>query len=220
LIQLPDFSKAFEYENDFYLSCDITRVSKLLAHYELFKMALDLPGAVVECGVFKGASFARFAMFRELLANPYSKKLIGFDIFGPFPESGFEADKPFRDRFTAQAGDQSIEADQLMSVLKHKGADRFVELVTGDITRTVPDYVQAHPELKISLLNVDCDLYEPAVTILEHLYPRIVPGGLLVLDDYATFPGETRAVDDYFAGQGVRIRKFPFCMTPCYLIKE
>ena len=47
---------------------------------ELFKMTMDIPGAIVECGVFKGASLARFAMFRELFGNTFSKKIL-FSLF-------------------------------------------------------------------------------------------------------------------------------------------
>ncbi|MFC4599635.1 TylF/MycF/NovP-related O-methyltransferase [Cohnella hongkongensis] len=220
MITLPDFKKSFEYENNFYLSCDITRISKILAHYELFKMTLDLPGAVVECGVFKGVSFSRFAMFRELFSSPYSRKLIGFDTFGKFPETQFEEDAAALHKFIQAAGDSSISVDQLNEVLTNKGVNKQIELISGDITQTVPEYVRNNPELKISLLNLDTDIYEPAVTILEHLYPRIVTGGVLILDDYGTFPGETKAVDDYFKGRKVQIRKFPFAMTPCYIVKE
>ncbi len=220
MIELPDFSQDFAWENNFYLSCDITRISKILAHYELFKLVQDVPGAIVECGVFKGASLARFAAFRELLGSPFSKRIVAFDTFGHFPDTGFAPDKEKRERFVAGAGDQSISVDQMMEVLKHKRCDRYVELVSGDICKTVPQYVQDHPELKISLLNLDTDIYEPAVVILEHLFPRIESGGVLILDDYGTFPGETKAVDDYFKGQHVEIRKFTFCMTPCYLVKK
>ncbi len=69
MIDLPGFEKDFLWENSFYLSCDITRISKSLAQYELFKLVQDVPGAIVECGVFKGASLVRFAAFRELLGN-------------------------------------------------------------------------------------------------------------------------------------------------------
>ena len=75
MIKLPDVNRAFEYENSFYLSSDITRISKILAQYELYKMAQGIPGAIVECGIFKGASFIRFATFRDLFGNPFSKKL-------------------------------------------------------------------------------------------------------------------------------------------------
>ncbi len=89
MIELPDFEKAFSYENKFYLSCNINRISKVLAHYELFKITHEIPGNIVECGVFKGVSFSRWATFRNLFGNPYSKRIIGFDTFGKFPETSF-----------------------------------------------------------------------------------------------------------------------------------
>ena len=219
MIDLPDFKKSFEYENGYYLTADITRMGKLLAHYELFKLANHLNGAIVECGVFKGASLARFAMFRSLFGIELSKKIIGFDIFGVYPETAFEADKQERERYISNAGDQSITEEQLMKVLEHKNCAKNVELVKGDICQTVPQYVEEHPELRISMLNLDTDIYEPSVTILEFLYPRIVKGGILILDDYGEWAGETKAVDDYFKDQGVTIQQFPFCQFPSYVIK-
>jgi len=46
MINLPDFSKIFDYENNFYVSCDSSRITKLIAHYELYKMVCGLPGAI------------------------------------------------------------------------------------------------------------------------------------------------------------------------------
>ena len=220
MLELPDFEKAFEYENNFYQSCDITRISKILAHYELFKKGIDVAGEIVECGVFKGASFVRFATFRELFANPFSKKIIVFDIFGKFPETTYQEDFHLRDKFVNESGGISISKSQLFEVLKHKGITKNIELIEGDILDSVPEYIKKHPELKISILNLDTDIYEPAVTILENLFPRIVNGGILILDDYGVFPGETKAVDDYFKDKNIQIKKFPFCMTPCYIIKQ
>lgn len=220
MIELPDFKKSIEFENNFYLSCDNTRLSKILAHYELFKMTQELPGAIVECGIFKGASFVRFAGFRELLGNEFSRKLIGFDIFGKFPETKFEDDSAYRENFIKQAGEESITKDQLFEVLKNKGNTNNIELIEGDINKTVPQYLIENPHLKISLLNLDTDIYEPAVTILENFWPRIVRGGVLVIDDYGVFPGETKAVDDYFRDKKISIKKFSFAMTPTYIIKD
>jgi hypothetical protein len=45
-------------------------------------------------------------------------------------------------------------------------------------------------------------------------------GGVLIIDDYGVFPGETKAVDEYFHDKDVVINKFPFCMTPCYILKN
>ncbi len=220
MIKLPDFQKAYEYENEFYLSCDKSRIGKLLAHYELYKMSSDKEGDIVECGVFKGASFVRFAMFRNLFENNSSKRLIGFDSFGKFPGTEFEEDKKLREHIINEAGENSIAADQLIEVLKNKSCDQNIELIEGDITVTLPEYVRSNPGMKISMLNLDTDIYEPSVTILEELYPKIVSGGILILDDYNVFPGETKAVDDYFKGMDIDIKKFPFSATPCYIVKK
>ena len=220
MIKTPDFRKAFEYENNFYLSCDTSRIGKILAHYEIFKMVNNIPGAIVECGVFKGASLVRFAMFRDLFGNSFAKKIIGFDIFGKFPKSKYTPDKKDTKKFVNAAGNQSISKPQLLKILKTKGLEKNVELVKGDITKTVPQYLKKHPELRISLLNLDVDIYEPSLTILNHLYPRIVKGGVLILDDFGMFSGETTAIDEFFKGKKVLIKKNPLSMKPSYLVKQ
>jgi hypothetical protein len=100
-----------------------------------------------------------------------------------------------------------------------KGIAQNVELVPGDICETLPDYVEQHPELRLSLINLDTDLYEATVTGLEVLYPRLSTGGVVLLDDYGVFPGETRAVDEYFGGS-VRVRALPVSRTPAFIVKE
>lgn len=220
MIKIPNFKKSFEYENNFYLSCNSSRIGKTLAHYELFKIANNLPGAIVECGVFKGASLCRFSMFRDLFGNSFSKKIIGFDVFGKFPSTKYKLDIKHRKRFIETSGNEGISKQQMIQVLKNKKTDSNIELIKGDITKTVPQYLKLHPELKISLLNLDTDIYEPSVTILDNFYPRIVKGGILILDDYGTFPGETKAVDDYFKNKDIEIKKFPFATTPSFIIKQ
>ena len=220
MIELPDFTKSYEYENFFYFSCDNQRIGKLIAHYELFKMADKVEGDLIECGVFKGASFLKFATFRKLFNNVKLKRLVGFDSFGEFPHTDFEPDKKMRINFIKESGTESIGTGQLMDILKKKDCHENVELIEGNITLTIPEYVRNNPDLEISLLNLDVDVYEPSVTILEHLYPRIKQGGVLILDDYGVFPGETKAVDDYFKDKKVIIRKFPYTTTPSYLVKE
>lgn len=218
-MQLPKFKKAFEYENNFYLTCDITRISKIIAQYKLFKKTINLPGDIIDCGVFKGVSFSRFAMFRKIFGSDYSRKIIGFDTFGKVYKTKYKPDKKKLAKFIREAGDKGLTKKQFLSILKNKQCGNNIELIKGDICKTVPTYVKKHPELKISLLNLDTDVYEPAVTILEYLYPKIVEGGILIIDDYGVFPGETKAVDDYFKNKNIKIRKFGFCKTPCFIKK-
>jgi hypothetical protein len=219
MIELPDFTRPFDHENAFYLSCSPSRLGKILAHYELYKICSSYPGALVECGVFKGASFVRFAMFRELLETSVARKLIAFDAFGAFPKTDYQPDQKMRQRFIDSSGEEGIGDDQLMSVLRHKEADKDVELIKGDITATVPQYVSDNPQLRIAMLNLDVDIYEPSLTVLEHLFPRVVKGGVVMLDDYGVFPGETKAVDEFFRDQQQEIRRFPFANTPSYIVK-
>lgn len=220
MIQLPDFTRSFEYENNYYWASDVNRMAKVMAHYELYKRTLDVPGAIVECGVFKGASLIRFATFRQLLSNPAAKKIIGFDAFGPFPETEFTADQSWRETFIRDSGDEGISVEQLQTVLNHKGIGQNVDLVAGDVRQTIPAYLEKHPELRISLLNIDVDVYEPTRAVLEHLYDRVVPGGVILLDDYANvFPGANAAVEEFLAGKDVNVKRLPFAVTPCYLVK-
>lgn len=215
-----DTEKCWDYENGFYLTSHVTRLSKMLAHYELYKTIVALPGHVVECGVYKGASFLRFATFREILENPYSRKIIGFDAFGRFPEGEEDApNKDFIRQFVSEGG-TGISRDAFTEVLANKGFEN-VELIEGDICSTLPKYVTEHPELKIALLHVDVDVYRPTQVILDQLFDRIVHGGLLVLDDYGTVVGETQAVDEFIqkTQRGRLIEKLPISHIPAFIRK-
>jgi hypothetical protein len=216
---LPDPADAWAHENGFYLTSDVSRIAKLLAHYELFRRTLNLPGAIVECGVFKGASLVRWATFRHLFGGPMSKHIVGFDMFGEFPGTEWEDDKPVRERFIQAAGSVSISAQQLREVLERKGVADNVELVEGDICQTLPAYVAEHPALAVSLANLDTDVFEPAVTTLECLWDRLVPGGILVLDDFGVFPGETAAIREFFRDRHVRLEKLAYNNTPTFVTK-
>jgi hypothetical protein len=55
------------------------------------------------------------------------------------------------------------------------------------------------PPGDLALLRLDTDWYESTRHELEHLYPRLRPGGVLIVDDYGHFEGARRAVDEYFA---------------------
>ena len=218
MIELPNFESSFEYENNYFLSCDTSRIAKLIAHYNFFEKTKEIGGSIVECGVFKGSSISRFAMFRKLL-NIEEKKIIGFDTFSSFPETNFELDKVLRTNFINTAGKESISVEQLLAVLEKKKCDKNIELIEGDIVQTVPKYIEKNRDLKISLINIDVDLFEPTEVILKHFYPRLSFGGIMILDDYKKFKGETVAVDDYFKDKNITIQEPIYPNTPYYIIK-
>lgn len=214
-----DIDRAFDYENGFYLTCSAQRISKFISHYELFKLSLELPGDILEFGVFKGASLSRLALMREIFGLPSSKAIIGFDVFGKFPDTEFDADQAVRQRFIDNAGENSIPREALESSLQQRGVYNNIELVKGDITETLPVWLEKNPQRRFSFVNLDTDIFEPAVCILENVWSRIVKGGILLLDDYAVFPGETSAVDAFFADKDVVIKRFAHAKSPSYIVK-
>lgn len=213
-----DFNKCFEYENSFYLTSHVNRIGKLLAQYELYKLILELPGQVVECGVFKGVSLIRWATFRDLIENAYSRQIIGFDTFGKFPAGSNPVEQSYIDRFTSEAGEFSLSTRKLQRILDHKKLYN-ISLVEGDIKETIPAYIQKYPHFKIALLHIDTDTYHPAATALKYFYDAIVPGGIIALDDYGTFPGETQAVDDFIKDKQLAIQKACLNAIPAYIRK-
>lgn len=184
-------------------------------------MITNLPGGILELGVFKGGSLIQWATFRELLENENSRKIIGFDIFGSFPEdASIKSDREFIRNWNENFEGEFISEEEIKKSLALKGIGN-VELVKGDIQQTLPAYLEKNGELKLSLLHIDTDVYEPCKTGLELLYDMVVKGGLIVFDDYGCVEGETRAVDEFFSGKGIDLHKFSFSHTkPCYMIKQ
>jgi hypothetical protein len=215
-----EVAKSFEYENAFYATSAPSRLAKIIAHYELYKMITELPGAIVECGIYKGVSLTRFSTFRHAFENDDARKIIGFDAFGKFPKHGDATDERFIQHFEDVGGD-GLSVEVIEEIMANKGF-KNIELISGDICKTVPKYCERHPELKIALLHIDVDVYAPTVAILENMFSKVVRGGLIVLDDYGTIAGETRAVDEFLAKQDrtVKISKLPLAKVPAYIRME
>jgi hypothetical protein len=216
---LYDLERRFEYENGFYATADPSRFSKFISHLEFFKRTSDVRGEIVEFGIFKGNSFFRWIKFRDLLEQTSSRKIIGFDIFGDFPEANFEEDKLKRDAFVEETkGGKSISYDEINELLIKQNLQKNVEIIKGDILKTLDKYIDDNPHLKISLLHIDVDLYEPSKVILEKLYSKVTKGGIIVLDDYGAFAGTNKAVDDFFENK-VEIKKLPYSNAISYIVK-
>ena len=214
-----DASKKWDYENGFYLTCETGRIGKILNHLEVYKKILNLPGDILEFGVYKGTSLVRLLSFRELLENGSSRKVVGFGAFGKFPDDlDLDSDREFANKFD-NIGGYGISRSELEA---HLGAKRMAnfQLIEGDLRVTIGGYLEKNPSLKIALLHIDVDIYEPTKVILEQLWDRIVPGGILMLDDYALIEGETRAVDEFFSGMDIEIFKPQHYHSPSYIIKS
>jgi len=220
-MELPDPDKSFLYESGFYLTAPSRRLGKFVTHLDLYRQIMNLPGDIVECGVFRANSFMRFAKLRALLENAWSRRIVGFDTFGDFPQASIDADKSQRDAFVAETdGGHSIALDDLRDLLQSQGLAENLDLVPGDLVSSAPFYVNKRPQMRVALLHVDVDLYEPTKAALETFYPLMVSGGIVILDDYGAFPGANRAIEEYFSGDNARpIQKLSYTHAIAYLVK-
>ncbi len=215
--KLPPIDDIWDAENSFYLQASPNRLGKLLYHYELFKIISNLPGAIIECGVYKGASLMRFAQFRSCLENNDSRQIFGFDVFGKFPKRNINThdDIKFINRFECDGGD-GISKEDLESCFINKQITN-VFLHKGNVIDTVPEFLKKNSYCKIALLHLDMDVYEPTKFCLEAFSDRMVKGGLIVIDDYNSVEGATRAVDEYISNRNLTVQKLPFYNVPSFI---
>lgn len=203
---------------------DITR---FLSHYELFKLVRDLPGCIVELGVWRGSSLLTWSKLLDAFC-PFdrSRKVFGFDSFEGLqnflPEDG-SATATDREIGRVEGGYAATEKE-LRQLAAASNTDSMIpgtertHIFAGDATKDIPRFLEENPGLRISLLHLDMDLYEPTLRALELLYPLVVKGGVVTFDEYGMIPwqGETAAVDEYFAqiGESPKIVKHPWTQAP------
>lgn len=194
-------------------------LARFLARYELFRRVLDVPGSIVEGGVFQGGGLLAWAQLSaafEPVNHP--RRVIGFDTFAGFPalsrgDTGARSAEA-RQGGLAYDGEAEIRrAAALLDMNRPNAQIAKLELVRGDACDTIPAYLRAHPHLLLSLLYLDFDLYEPTLTALEVLTPRMAHGAILAFDDLnlADWPGETLAALPWL--RKLRLRRFPWCST-------
>lgn len=188
----------FDAENNFLWNSNPARLAKWLAHWEVFKEVSSVPGVFAEVGVHKGSSLLRWLTFRDLTGGASDREVWGFDTFSEFPESTHSGDAASRSRFLDASG-QAMSRDELMTIIAQKGLASNCFLVEGDAVDTIPDWVSGHPSIRVALLHIDVDIFEPTKVALRELAHRVSPGGVIILDDWGKFPGETDAWDEFAA---------------------
>lgn len=216
-------NNSWQAYDDFLFHGDLDRFAKLWARYDLFKKVIDIPGDIVECGVFQGTGVLYWARMVQVF-NPLSRrKVIGFDTFSGYPDTDTGAqDLQAGDEFLKKTGYRGFPAADITGIAARLGLDRRVELIEGDALETIPDYVEKNHGFRIALLNLDFDIFKPTLAALKYLYPIVVPGGIIILDEYAVHEwGESGAVDEYFKGKVPLLKSLPWGFSPtAYMIKE
>ncbi len=202
-------------------------LKRFLAMYELFKLALPVKGSIIECGVFRGFGVMTWAKLSAMLEpENLTRRVYGFDTFEGFPTIG---DKD-RSKFASpQVGElKSSSHAELLQLIEEYDRDRFlghlpkVELIAGDLTNTAPAFIESNPHLVVSLLFIDCDLYDPTRAALRAFLPRMPKGAIVAFDelDNPIWPGETLAALEDDVLTGLRLRRFEWDPYIAYAMIE
>jgi len=203
-------------------SPDRERLRKLVARYELFRLTLDLPGDIVEAGVFKGTGLLTFLKLLAIHCPGSRKRVIGFDLFADFELATPELERATVRTLLDAAQTRGPALAEVAALVHGAGfeSDRCV-LIEGDIALTAKDLCQREPGLRISLLHLDLDLGSATQAALEILWERVVRGGVVVFDEYSV-PEWTagRGIDAFFHDRKETIRCLPYSRTPSgYVVK-
>ena len=203
-------------------------IARFLCQTEIFKKQINIKGSIVECGVHQGGSIMTWGHLTATL-EPYNyhRKIIGFDTFEGFPS----IHKSDGDTENVRVGNFSEDFDtyeELMKCIELYDSNRFInqipkiELVKGNVNKTIPKYLKDNPHLIVSLLYLDLDLYEPTKIALQNFLPRMPKGSIIAFDEINVdqWPGETLALLDEVGIRNLRIERFEFAPLMSYAILE
>lgn len=179
-----------------------------LVHAIEYIAKAPIPGAVVECGVWKGGSMMAAARTLCRLGDT-ARPLYLFDTFEGMPAPD-DIDRSYRGESAAsllrsEDPDTSwVWAKGPLDTVRQAMAQTLypagmISYVKGKVEETIPG---AAPET-IALLRLDTDWYGSTYHELVHLYPRLSPGGILLIDDYGHWEGARRAVDQYLSERDI-----------------
>jgi len=189
----------------------MTSIERLYALYKSVEyiVSANIPGDFAEAGVWRGGSCMLIA--ETLLAlGESSRRIFLFDTFAGHPRPDAEKDSDIWgnraiDEWQRTTGDDnhgqwayvSLEEVQANLALTGYPSDKLV-FVKGMVEKTVQN---VDAKGRLALLRLDTDWYGSTAAGLEHLYPRLISGGVLIIDDYGHYKGQRLAVDEYLAAR-------------------
>ncbi|HEV2489375.1 MAG TPA: TylF/MycF/NovP-related O-methyltransferase [Candidatus Acidoferrales bacterium] len=205
----PDFRAE---ENDIIRSVNqwtMTSAERIYALIQAVRYvsANGIPGAIVECGVWKGGSMAAAAR-TLLLARDTDRELFLFDTFEGMPQpssndldyTGKPAAKVLRESPGHRCADASLACAKRV-MIDTGYPERRIHIIQGKVEDTIP----SHAPDSICLLRLDTDWYQSTQHELVHLFPRLSQQGVIILDDYGHWSGARQACDEYFARNRIPI---------------
>jgi hypothetical protein len=196
--------------NNFIFSDDLKLTGKLLHRFEHFLKVKNLPGDIVEIGVFKGSGISSFMKFIEIYCPNSNKKVIGFDIFDTVEADEIltkdgNVDKESMGVVYDRVDHNDLTIESVIDRLNQTkiSSDKY-KLIKGDVEFTIPKYLEENKGFRISLLYIDVDLDRPTYHSLKYLWDRILPGGVILFDEYEYHKfSESAGVERFLKERGI-----------------
>ena len=203
-------------------------LSRVLFFHELYKQIINVHGVIMEFGIRWGQTLALMQSLRGIY-EPYnfSRKILGFDTFSGFPS----VDEKDGDSDIVEEGAYSVTEnyeDYLESVLQYHETEsplshmKKFDLIKGDASVTIEQYLKDHPETIIAFAYFDFDIYEPTKKGLEAIKDHLTKGSIIGFDELSLseFPGETIALKEVFGLSKYSIKRFPMIPYSSYIVIE
>jgi len=175
-----------------------------------------ISGSVVECGTWRGGMIGGIAC----LLGPHRKYIL-FDSFEGLPDAkeidGKSAILWQSDKSSAGYHDNCTASEEsAKEAMKLAGASN-VSIIKGWFNETL---WKTSPQEEIAILRMDADWYDSTIEILNALFPKVKKGGLIIIDDYYTWDGCSKAVHDYLSTNKREERIYTYRCGICYIIKK
>jgi hypothetical protein len=202
-----------EVIKNFPLYVGYVSLARFLFLYELYKKVMGLSGHIGEVGTYRGSTLSYFGKLIRLFEPHSYTQAHGFDWFLGM-EPGAEDDQ-------REWGKWGGDYETLVRLIKLQGMDDTVVVHRMDVRSELEKFFEEHQYLRFKLVFLDCGIRDVLVKSLECFWPRLVPGGILVLDHYnhAVSPSESGVVEQVTGAH--RIHQMPFARQPTgYVIKE
>lgn len=221
----------YEAFNRFIFSKDVKLIGKLLHRFKFFMETQHLPGDIVEVGVFKGSGMATFVKFLEVFMPNSNKKVVGFDIFDT-DESSFilqtkdsEIDRNSMETVYSKVNNSELSLEAVKSRLESisDNVSDKVKLIKGDVQETMPLFLQENPGFRASMIYIDVDIERPTYHALMNLWDRLLPGGVILFDEYEYHLfSESVGVEKFLKDKGVKynLKSTDWFAPTAYLRKE
>lgn len=212
--------------NSFILSPDTKVFGKLLARSLIFDSIKNIPGDILEFGVFKGTGLLTLLKLKKFLCPNSSKKIVGFDFFNSeslISSLSGQDKEAMSTLFNGRNFEHTNQyAEYLKNLILRSGfVESEFDLVPGDVSQTVVEYLKERPGLKISMLYLDLDLEKPTYDVLQSCWDRVSKGGVVVFDEYAYhFWSESIGADKFFADKDVEIQSLNYHAPTALVVKK